>query len=134
MAAPFPGFAMSFLEQMQEDLALIFSDDELTEGITYVSQDGRSFPCSAICSQVSLEKLISSTVVGDSCECRILHSALLAGGIQKPTIHRERSKGDCVIRNDLSGHAITWNIIDSVWSATGTWKLLLECNVKVVPR
>jgi len=120
---------MSLLTQAATDLAGIFSADEFGQAITYTPASGTPFSTVGIFSQIDLDRIIDRNIVCDYSECRITQAALTAGSVSAPTIRMERQTGDKIT---LSGNI--WDVIDANKSQAGYWVLVLERNIRIVPR
>lgn len=134
MLPPLPsnhGVNMAFWDDVQSDLSEIFASDEGTETVTITPVAGAPFDCNVkFIAQVDIDRLISTRIMGDSAECRILHADVTTAGQTEPVAKFEGHPGWTISRADLNGNSEVWDVVDVKWSAASYWILTLERNVR----
>jgi hypothetical protein len=112
------------------EVGTIFND--FGKSVTYVPSDPVVLPfsISAVFGRVQYDEL-DRHFMRDLCECKILHSALVAHGVTTPTMRSQKSQGDTINGTDQNGSAVTWSVVDMLYEL-GLWILTLEKNVRIV--
>lgn len=123
-----------------------FSDNFPDAGAKIVSAFGQSatytpadtgiepFTVTAVFDEVAVDEL-DPNIIRDLSACMILNSELQAEGVTAPGVRYERHSGDTISRIGPDGTTSeTWEIVSSRYDDSGIWDLIIERNIRIVPR
>lgn len=123
---------MSIHDFLAADIITPFSD--FGESATYTPADisATAFTVNAVFQDYQTNESSLQNAMRDTCQCFVLNSELVAGGIDAPQAAMDRREGDEIERIDQNGTAQGWTVIDATYE-NGYWMMVLERNLRVVP-